>query len=484
MADAVQGVRSGKSLTELLARCPAELRPATQALSFQVLRLLGGAEAVRSVLAPKTPPPKVDSLLLSALALLWPMDAPPYADHTVVDQAVSAATQRVPNAAKFVNAVLRRFLRERDGLVANAQRDPQAAFNHPAWWIDRLKHDWPTHWQAVLHANNEHPPMTLRIKGSAEAYVERLAAAGVESGVVSVLAVDGTLRGPAGSIDQLSASRLEALPSVFDLDLSGGAFPQGSPPSIAGFNDADAGTQGGTDVGRAMLSDGAALTLGVDVGGDVTLRSVSGRERTLRVVGTYRRTAFVGPAVVERSDAEAIAADGSFEVAAIDVPARFDVADAAGYFGRNLRGFPKLRVHTPEFAALNVGVADTVTRLALVVLSGALLVGALGAANTISLSVMERRRELGLLRAVGATAGQVRSLVRTEALVICGLAGLVAVCAGVGVAVIAVGRAPAEFAVVPWLSLGVVGVAALTIGAASAALATRRQNAGGPLDAL
>ncbi len=181
----MQGVRGGKSLTELLARCPAELRPATQALTFQVLRLLGSAEAVRSVLAPKTPPPKVDSLLLSALALLWPMDAPPYADHTVVDQAVSAATLRVPAAAKFVNAVLRRFLRERDALVANAQRDPQAAFNHPAWWIDRLKHDWPGQWQDVLRANNEHPPMTLRVaphgQAAADAYVERLAAAGISA---------------------------------------------------------------------------------------------------------------------------------------------------------------------------------------------------------------------------------------------------------------------------------------------------------------
>ena len=326
----------------------------------------------------------------------------------------------------------------------------------------------------------------MRISG--DAVDERLAAAGVESGLVSVLAVDGSLRGPSGTIDQVSASRLDAVPRLFDLGLSGGAFPQGPAPPIADFNDADAGTQGETDVGRAMLSDGAAQTLGVGVGGDVTLRSVSGRERTLRVIGTYRGTAFVGPAVVERADAEAIAADGSFEVAAVDVPDRFDVADAAGYFGRNLRGFPKLRVHTPEeFAALNVGVANTVTRLALVVLSGALLVGALGAANTISLSVMERRRELGLLRAVGATAGQVRSLVRTEALVICGLAGLVGVSAGVVTAVVAVGCAPAEFAadpVVPWLSLGFVGVAALTIGAVSAALATRRQNAGGPLDAL
>ena len=69
VADAVQAVRDGRSLTEVLARCPAELRPATQSLSFQVLRLLGGALAARALLAPKAPPPKVDNLLLSALAL-------------------------------------------------------------------------------------------------------------------------------------------------------------------------------------------------------------------------------------------------------------------------------------------------------------------------------------------------------------------------------------------------------------------------------
>jgi len=58
-ADAVQAVRQGRSLTDVLARCPRELRPGTQALSFLVLRQLGAAQALRRQLAPKAPPPKV-----------------------------------------------------------------------------------------------------------------------------------------------------------------------------------------------------------------------------------------------------------------------------------------------------------------------------------------------------------------------------------------------------------------------------------------
>ena len=71
-ADMVQGVLAGRSLTELLAALPAPVRPATQALAFEVLRRLGGAQSVRARVAPKTPPPEVDALLVTALALLWP----------------------------------------------------------------------------------------------------------------------------------------------------------------------------------------------------------------------------------------------------------------------------------------------------------------------------------------------------------------------------------------------------------------------------
>lgn len=181
-ADAVQGVREGRSLTDLLAKVPADLRPGTQALAFTALRRLGAAEAARQQLAPKAPPPRVDALLLVALALLWPDPEPAYADHTLVDQAVNAAKQRAPASVGFVNAVLRRFLRERAALVAAAERTPLGAFNHPAWWVEKLRQDWPEQWQAILAASNRPPPMTLRVhaqRGTAADYVERLAALGL-----------------------------------------------------------------------------------------------------------------------------------------------------------------------------------------------------------------------------------------------------------------------------------------------------------------
>jgi 16S rRNA (cytosine967-C5)-methyltransferase len=184
-ADMVQGVQEGRSLTELIARVPANARAGTQALSFEVLRRLGGAQAVRAVVANKAPPPAVDALLVSAIALLWPAapgERAAYPDHTLVDQAVHAARQRAPAAAAFINAVLRRFVREREALVAAAERQPIGAYNHPLWWIERLKHDWPTQWQALLRQANQHPPMTLRVnarRGNAAAYVQRLAAQGM-----------------------------------------------------------------------------------------------------------------------------------------------------------------------------------------------------------------------------------------------------------------------------------------------------------------
>jgi 16S rRNA (cytosine967-C5)-methyltransferase len=183
-AEAVQAVRAGKSLTDALARCAPEARPGTQALAFQVMRRLGSAQAVREKLAPKAPPKEVDALLLSVLALLWPAEgeAPAYPPHTLVSQAVDAAKQRVPASAGFVNAVLRRFLREQAALVAALQSDPVARFNHPAWWMDRLRADWPSQWEAILAANNQRPPMTLRVNarhGDVGSYLRRLAEAGL-----------------------------------------------------------------------------------------------------------------------------------------------------------------------------------------------------------------------------------------------------------------------------------------------------------------
>jgi 16S rRNA (cytosine967-C5)-methyltransferase len=191
-ADAVQAVRAGRSLTEALLGCPPAARPGTQALSFHTLRHLGQAIAARAMLVPKPPPPALDALLLTAVSLLWPVDSPLYAPHTVVDQAVAAARQRGRAGSPFVNAVLRRFLRELPAIVAAVALDPVARHNHPAWWIERLRHDWPQHWLALLDAANEHPPMTLRVnarRSTAAAYVQRLAQEGLAATAIDLHAV-------------------------------------------------------------------------------------------------------------------------------------------------------------------------------------------------------------------------------------------------------------------------------------------------------
>ena len=181
-ADAIGAVRAGESLNTALDRCPPAARPGTQALAFHALRWLGSAEAVRRQLAAKPPPPKTDALLLAALALLWRGGAPPSAAHVLVDQAVAAARRRDKGSASFVNAVLRRFLREQDARVESASADPVGRWNHPAWWLARLEADWPERWQAIAEADNTRPPMTLRVNArrtTVAGYLAALDAAGL-----------------------------------------------------------------------------------------------------------------------------------------------------------------------------------------------------------------------------------------------------------------------------------------------------------------
>ncbi len=158
-------VRAGRSMTAALEDVDAAVRPGVQALGFHALRQLGRAEALRKLLASRPPPPEADALLCVALALIWTEEGAPYTAHTLVDQAVEAAkhSEDTRHQASFINGCLRRFLREREALVAQTEKSPQAVWNHPQWWIDRLRKDHPNHWQAILLANNARAPLTLRV---------------------------------------------------------------------------------------------------------------------------------------------------------------------------------------------------------------------------------------------------------------------------------------------------------------------------------
>jgi 16S rRNA (cytosine967-C5)-methyltransferase len=180
-ASLLLAVRDGQSMTPALEDVDAALRPGVQSLGFHALRWLGRAEALRQQLARRPPPPEADALLCVALALIWTDEDAPYTAHTLVDQAVEAAkrSEGTHHQASFINGCLRRFLRERAALVALSEASPQAVWNHPQWWIDRVRKDHPAHWQAILRANNSRAPLILRInerKTTQAQYIRALAA--------------------------------------------------------------------------------------------------------------------------------------------------------------------------------------------------------------------------------------------------------------------------------------------------------------------
>lgn len=173
----IQDVRSGQSLSDSLGRTPAELRAAVQALSFYAMRHLGIARALRDMLVSRPPPnPLTDALLLLGLCLMEgslrhaqdgteaSRDLPLYTPHTLVNQTVEAAMHHAKSRPYkgLINAVLRRFGRERDALIQGLQDNPAARWNHPEWWISTLQTAWPEHWQTLLEAANTPGPMTLR----------------------------------------------------------------------------------------------------------------------------------------------------------------------------------------------------------------------------------------------------------------------------------------------------------------------------------
>ncbi len=200
-AHAVAQVRTGTALPQALALVAArhdatpQARGAMQDIAYRCMRQLGQSETLIGLMAPKAPEPLVAALLACALALITaPDEHAPYEEFTVVDQTVTAADAH-PDTARakgMVNAVLRRFLRERKALLETAQLQPLAKWNYPQWWITAVQAAWPAQWQEILATGNTAPPLTLRVntrKNSVEQYLATLDAAGMAASRIGPSAV-------------------------------------------------------------------------------------------------------------------------------------------------------------------------------------------------------------------------------------------------------------------------------------------------------
>lgn len=205
-AAALSQTLGGRNLNDVLQtlhvrhpKLTAQQRAAIQDLSFGALRFLGRYQAILGLLMSRPlDDDGVRCLLLVALHQLQDSRAAP---HAVVDHAVKATLAlKKPWAKGLVNAVLRNFLRSRDDLLQRVDAvSPEAHYSHPQWWIDKLGDQYPDAWQAVLAADNTHPPMTLRVNArqvGVDAYQAALREAGMEARRIGTTALQ--LRQPVG----------------------------------------------------------------------------------------------------------------------------------------------------------------------------------------------------------------------------------------------------------------------------------------------
>ena len=161
--------RGGASMTELLAQADGNVddardRAQLRAILYASLRGIFRYEALLAKLLARPLPRKhdaIEALMINGLAQLeLGIDAP----YAVVDASVTAARALgETNLAGLVNAILRRFQREREALVAALPQTPELAHNHPAWMLARFARDWPDAAAGICSANNAQAPTWLRI---------------------------------------------------------------------------------------------------------------------------------------------------------------------------------------------------------------------------------------------------------------------------------------------------------------------------------
>jgi 16S rRNA (cytosine967-C5)-methyltransferase len=242
-ACAIDSVRNGgRSLTNALQELDASVeerdRPLAQELCYGVLRTLPRQEILAKILLHKSLKREdhdLEALILVGLYQLTNTRIPP---HAAVAATVDAA--RIlgkPRGASLVNALLRRFQRERQPLLARIDTVPEGRWLFPRWLLSRLQAAWPRHWQEIVAASNGRAPMCLRINRTRVTrvqYVQRLGAAGLTAaptphsadGVtlarpVPVARLPGFRQGLVSVQDagaQLAAELLDAIPGERVLD--------------------------------------------------------------------------------------------------------------------------------------------------------------------------------------------------------------------------------------------------------------------------
>ncbi|MGC0416417.1 ABC transporter permease [Embleya sp. AB8] len=236
--------------------------------------------------------------------------------------------------------------------------------------------------------------------------------------------------------------------------------------------------------GTISLGAGYAASLRLAVGSPVRLRGPAGAEVSV-TVGALRAPDPAGQSIGRR-DAPLIALDTLAAIApgAQDAMLFVDAAPGTGRaalkaeLARTLGPFPQSSARDREEYkhVVRAGI-DGVLDLVYALLGLAIVIAALGVVNTLTLSVLERTREIGLLRAIGTSRGRIRRMIRAESVALSAYGTLLGLLLGVGWGVAArrgLADQGLEVLALPWPTLAVIAAGSALVGVLAAVLPARR----------
>lgn len=191
-----------------------------------------------------------------------------------------------------------------------------------------------------------------------------------------------------------------------------------------------AGSWASLTSGTALLDNQTATNDGIAVGDTVKVIFPS-KTGTLKVVGLYDSAGFLSGYAISPPTARAGDVPSKPDTLFVNVDSATTAAAVRPAVDAALAAYPNVKVQDQsEFKAQIRQQINSLLGVIYVLLFLSILIAVLGIVNTLALSVIERRREIGLLRAVGMSRRQVRSSVRQEAFLISVFGGVLGVVLG------------------------------------------------------
>jgi 16S rRNA (cytosine967-C5)-methyltransferase len=222
-----EGVTLDAALTDALVAADPKLFSAVRSLSYGAVRGYFRHEAILTKLL-SAPVRSLDFLVRALLSVaLYELEDRRTPEYAVVDAAVmTAKATDAQRASGLINAVLRRYLRERKTLDLEIARRPNTRHAAPIWLADRFRADWPVRWTQLLAASDVQAPMWLRVNSrlaTVAGYLEELRSAGISARAEERVPYAVVLDSPC-DVQELPGFA-QGLASVQDLGAQCVAFP-------------------------------------------------------------------------------------------------------------------------------------------------------------------------------------------------------------------------------------------------------------------